>query len=1121
MVSKGLVVEDSRPANQDCNSQHVMQDFEPYFCTVETCEAPFDVPQTFDGLLGHLQDHLPLLYHIDMPDGEHQELNEAEFDEKIKEYDKISGEMFESMKKASLRKGTYMFTSCPFCGGYPNIIEKRCPDPNTLEAQIEMRNHIKQHMQGIALFLPPYRDDIFDEKDLKSSAASRPQSVEKRISTEPDEYKTVCDREECDCHRKGEDAFEDESRVVTLDLEEQPHPLEDRDFWPELIGDSEIYDRSSVSSDYFYDDKVLRTFIKRQTIFEAPDSPTVEVEPELEPEPEHEPESEIPVGNDPPYEGWHTWSSKERKKHEEQLIQKGLSIPGKDFELPSDRSLERESHLEPEPPVKAETGPEPVPEPEWEKPVEDDVWGAWWLSTKDIKKKKRGLEELPPPAPASPAQRLISEPEAVNDNADDILADLAPRTSKSTKKSSKAIEPPKEEKPAAKGVWAALTGTSTPKTKSTKTEKNHKEEEPPAEEDLLIDIGNDPPKMPETGAEPELEPAQEEPPPEKPSSKSTSKEKKPELPKKSSKSETNSPSTKKEISPEPGGVKKVSRDSVPGRCPGEPKPEPEHLSGKGRLEEAEKLHHRELTGYEKALGPDYTSTLATVNNLGHLYSDQGRLKEVEAPNPEESSPKPVPEEIAEEKVTVEQPSTKTVKEISQPADPDVPMTTAQKIAKNDKKNRKSLSFGDEASAAQADSQSKQESSSPGGVVESKDAPADEVAQSQGLREIPTATQEASGEAAEKGIPELHAAAEPPTEEPEAVQCGVTFEIQEEAVPPEASADKEIQPEAEPSTPTQAEEPPESTAESASRSEDLAETLVEPSSETPEAAESAAEGGLSAKERRKSNKQVEKAKSVDIAEEHPVTRHAPQESEGAEPPTEVFREHDSKIRKFEDAEISTIADTDAPTVDADGPKFLGEEVLGEQAAEPKGSTDLVEDKRRGAVEIAQPVEPETTTTEPKVCEQNSSQSKKLSDKPVALMALHLSAEEAERAADGFSTFRAPLPEHAEEITGLISDFYAISSLLSTVGDLSRDPRSRRSWALVHPDVELLCSSLRYTVEDILDFFNDLDGGHATPDTYLRTWLSIDRFFWIEAQYSLGTRLAKYKVFLRELADSGKG
>ncbi|KAK1625431.1 hypothetical protein BDP81DRAFT_463949 [Colletotrichum phormii] len=53
-------------------------------------------------------------------------------------------------------------------------------------------------------------------------------------------------------------------------------------------------------------------------------------------------------------------------------------------------------------------------------------------------------------------------------------------------------------------------------------------------------------------------------------------------------------------------------------------------SDQGRLKEAEAMYERALQGKEKALGPDHTSTLSTVNNLGIFYSDQGRLKEAEA-----------------------------------------------------------------------------------------------------------------------------------------------------------------------------------------------------------------------------------------------------------------------------------------------------------------------------------------------------------------------------------------------------------------------------------------------------------------------------------------------------------
>ena len=49
----------------------------------------------------------------------------------------------------------------------------------------------------------------------------------------------------------------------------------------------------------------------------------------------------------------------------------------------------------------------------------------------------------------------------------------------------------------------------------------------------------------------------------------------------------------------------------------------------GRLAETEKMYIRALQGGEEALGPDHISTLATVNNLGSLYKNQGRLAEAE------------------------------------------------------------------------------------------------------------------------------------------------------------------------------------------------------------------------------------------------------------------------------------------------------------------------------------------------------------------------------------------------------------------------------------------------------------------------------------------------------------
>ena len=47
------------------------------------------------------------------------------------------------------------------------------------------------------------------------------------------------------------------------------------------------------------------------------------------------------------------------------------------------------------------------------------------------------------------------------------------------------------------------------------------------------------------------------------------------------------------------------------------------------MREAEEMYVRALAGYEKALGPEHTSTLRTVNNLETIYKGQCKLKEAE------------------------------------------------------------------------------------------------------------------------------------------------------------------------------------------------------------------------------------------------------------------------------------------------------------------------------------------------------------------------------------------------------------------------------------------------------------------------------------------------------------
>ncbi len=52
-------------------------------------------------------------------------------------------------------------------------------------------------------------------------------------------------------------------------------------------------------------------------------------------------------------------------------------------------------------------------------------------------------------------------------------------------------------------------------------------------------------------------------------------------------------------------------------------------SDQGKMKEAEEMYLRALAGKEKARGPEHKSTLDTVNNLGLLYKNQGKMKEAE------------------------------------------------------------------------------------------------------------------------------------------------------------------------------------------------------------------------------------------------------------------------------------------------------------------------------------------------------------------------------------------------------------------------------------------------------------------------------------------------------------
>lgn len=102
--------------------------------------------------------------------------------------------------------------------------------------------------------------------------------------------------------------------------------------------------------------------------------------------------------------------------------------------------------------------------------------------------------------------------------------------------------------------------------------------------------------------------------------------------------------------------------------------------------------------------------------------------------------------------------------------------------------------------------------------------------------------------------------------------------------------------------------------------------------------------------------------------------------------------------------------------------------------------------------------------------------------------------------------------------MIADLYAISTALNSLEELTSSRHYRHNLHLVQPDLDLVQASLKYTLEDVVDFFGDLDSRRTlTRDVYKQTWIDLSTFFNNEIHYSLATRLGKYKLFLKELED----
>ncbi|KAL8736963.1 MAG: hypothetical protein Q9181_002159 [Wetmoreana brouardii] len=135
-----------------------------------------------------------------------------------------------------------------------------------------------------------------------------------------------------------------------------------------------------------------------------------------------------------------------------------------------------------------------------------------------------------------------------------------------------------------------------------------------------------------------------------------------------------------------------------------------------------------------------------------------------------------------------------------------------------------------------------------------------------------------------------------------------------------------------------------------------------------------------------------------------------------------------------------------------------------------------------------------------------------------MALIAVAESAQDIAVGFNKFLDPLPEFSTEITGLISECYAISSGLREINTAKDDQRYCSEYDLIYADVITVRQSLDYTFEDVHRLFGGLNRPThiSRRAAYRQVWEEIEEHFYRESRSSLCERLEWNRLYLQELS-----
>jgi hypothetical protein len=140
-----------------------------------------------------------------------------------------------------------------------------------------------------------------------------------------------------------------------------------------------------------------------------------------------------------------------------------------------------------------------------------------------------------------------------------------------------------------------------------------------------------------------------------------------------------------------------------------------------------------------------------------------------------------------------------------------------------------------------------------------------------------------------------------------------------------------------------------------------------------------------------------------------------------------------------------------------------------------------------------------------------------------MALTAEAERAEDIGDAFSKFKVAVDDQAAEVTALVSELYAVGSILRDIDATSQLPDYGLNFRIIEDDLDLVRASLTYTLDDVFRILGKIGNGDRilTTAAYRQTWKDIAYHFQRRRTGRLFSLLGTYRLFLLALCNKLKG